>query len=136
MKLDKPIYTGIIKNRYKRFLSDIVLDSGEEINAHVPNTGSMKTCWGVDWKVAVSHADDPKRKLKYTLEMTHNGKTWIGTNTNLTNKLAYEAVEKKIIKELSDYDTIKPEVKIGDSRIDLLLTKGEKSATSRSRMSP
>lgn len=126
MKLEKKIYTGIIKKRYKRFLSDIVLDSGEEVNAHVPNTGSMKTCWGEDWKVAVSHTDDPKRKLKYTLEMTHNGKTWIGTNTNLTNKLAYEAIDKKIIKELDDYDHIKPEVKIGESRIDLLLTKDNK----------
>ncbi|MCK5882319.1 MAG: DNA/RNA nuclease SfsA [Bacteriovoracaceae bacterium] len=120
------LLTGTISNRYKRFLSDITLDNGEEINAHVPNTGSMKTCWGVDWKVAVSFHDNPKRKLKYTLEMTHNGKTWIGTNTHLTNKLAFEAVKRHLIKELSDYDDIKKEVKIGDSRIDLLLTKGDK----------
>lgn len=124
-KFAEKLQTGTISNRYKRFLSDITLDSGEEINAHVPNTGSMKTCWGVDWRVAVSFHDNPKRKLKYTLEMTHNGKTWIGTNTNLTNKLAFEAVDQKLIKELADYDHIRPEVKIGESRIDLLLTKGD-----------
>jgi sugar fermentation stimulation protein A len=54
MKFILPTHIAIIENRYKRFLSDIRLDNGEVINAHVPNTGSMKTCWEPNWKVLVT----------------------------------------------------------------------------------
>lgn len=116
---------GKILKRYKRFLADVELDNGEIVTAHTANTGSMKTCWEPGWDVLVSYHDDPKRKLKYSLQMTHNGKSWIGINTSLPNKLALEAFHEGLIKEFSHYDSIKPEVKIGKSRIDLLLTKGD-----------
>jgi sugar fermentation stimulation protein A len=122
MKFEHKVYEGIIQKRYKRFLSDITLKDGQEVTAHVANTGSMKMCWAPGWKVAVTYVDDPKRKLKYSLQMTHNGKTWIGINTSLTNKLVKEALENEVIKELNGYEKIKPEAKVLDSRIDFLLT--------------
>ena len=72
----------------------------------------------------VSFHDNPKRKLKYGLELTHNGKTWINVNTGLTNKVAKEAAEKNLFQN-SPFEFVKPEVKIGNSRIDLLLYNGE-----------
>lgn len=128
MKFPTKLIKGKILKRYKRFLADIELENGEVVVAHTANTGSMKTCWEPGWKVLCSYHDDPKRKLKYSLEMTNNGKSWILVNTGMPNKLAYEAIEKDLIQELLGYDHIKPEVKIGKSRIDLLLTKenGEK----------
>lgn len=122
MKFEKKTSVGIIHKRYKRFLSDIELENGEMINAHVPNTGSMKECWAPQWKALVTHADDPKRKLQYTLEMTHNGDTWICVNTGMTNKLVKEALENDVIKELAGYESIKPEQKYKDSRIDFFLS--------------
>ena len=122
MKFTKKTSLGTIQKRYKRFLSDITLESGEQINAHVPNTGSMKECWGPEWKVLVTHADDPKRKLQYTLEMTHNGRSWICVNTALTNKLVHEALNGEVISELLGYEKIKPEQKYKDSRIDFFLS--------------
>lgn len=113
---------GKILKRYKRFLADIELLNGEVIVAHTANTGSMKTCWGPGWDALVSYHDDPKRKLKYSLQMTHNGESWIGINTSLPNKLAIEAIKNGVIKELKDYSDIRPEVKIGKSRIDILLS--------------
>jgi sugar fermentation stimulation protein A len=92
----------------------------------VANTGSMKMCWEPGWKVLVTHVDDPKRKLKYSLQMTHNGETWIGINTSLTNKLVHEALNNDRIKELSGYENIKPEQKILDSRIDFYLSGHKK----------
>ena len=130
MKFLTPLKEGTILKRYKRFLADIQLPSGEVITAHTANTGSMKTCWEPGWKAIISFHDNPKRKLKYSLEMTHNGKTWIGINTSLPNKLAKEAIENGLIKELKGYPFIKPEVKTGDSRIDLLLSK-EKDADTK-----
>ena len=130
MKFLAPLTEGKILKRYKRFLADIQLSSGEIITAHTANTGSMKTCWEPGWKVLISFHDNPKRKLKYSLEMTSNGHTWIGINTSLPNKLAKEAIENGLIKELKGYPLIKPEVKTGNSRIDLLLSK-EKEAESK-----
>ncbi|PIK13721.1 DNA/RNA nuclease SfsA [Halobacteriovorax sp. JY17] len=135
MKYNSPTFKGKILKRYKRFLADIVLEQDTPINkkgdiivAHTANTGSMKTCWGEGWDVLLSYHDNPKRKLKYSLELTHNSKTWIGVNTSLPNKLAVESIENGIIKELQGYETIKPEEKIGKSRIDLYLYSGEKTA--------
>ncbi|MCO4753795.1 MAG: DNA/RNA nuclease SfsA, partial [Bacteriovoracaceae bacterium] len=76
-----------------------------------------------DWKVLVTHADDPKRKLQYTLEMTHNGNSWICVNTGVTNKLVHEALNNEVISELLGYEKIKPEQKYKDSRIDFFLSE-------------
>ncbi|KAA3609776.1 MAG: DNA/RNA nuclease SfsA [Calditrichaeota bacterium] len=123
MIFDKPVYFGKLIKRYKRFLADIKLDDGNVITAHCANSGSMKTCDTAGWRVLVSDSLNPKRKLRYTFEMIHNEKCWIGINTQIPNKLAKEAIESGIIKELQGYDKILPEQKYGvNSRIDLLLT--------------
>lgn len=131
MKFKDKLITGQIVKRYKRFLVDFTIDekcleqlekSAQNIvTAHTANTGSMKTCIGENWQGAFSFHDDPKRKLKYSLELTNNGKQWIGVNTSLTNKLAHEAILNGTIIELKGYDLIKPEVVIGNSRIDFYL---------------
>jgi sugar fermentation stimulation protein A len=54
--------------------------------------------------------------------MIHNGLNWIGVNTSLTNQLAKEAIEKGLIPELLGYENFQAEVKIGQSRIDILLS--------------
>ena len=127
MKFSTPLIKGKIIKRYKRFLADVELKSGEVITAHIANTGSMKTCWEPGWKVLMSFHDNPKRKLKYSLEMIHNGETWIGINTSLPNKLAKEAIEKGTIKELLGHPSIRAEVKTGKSRLDLLLSQGREN---------
>lgn len=138
MQYNSPTFKGKILKRYKRFLADIKLledtpinKKGDIVVAHTANTGSMKTCWAEDWDVIVSYHDNPKRKLKYSLELTHNGKTWIGVNTALPNKLALEAIENGLIKELQGYESIKPEEKVGKSRIDIYLYDGEKSSPTK-----
>jgi sugar fermentation stimulation protein A len=118
----EPLYHGKLIKRYKRFLADIVLDSGEEITAHVPNSGKMTSTISEDCDVWVSHHDNPKRKLKYTLELTKPEEHFVCTNTGVANKLGVEAIKNGVIKELQGYDTIKTEQKYGkSSRIDILL---------------
>lgn len=120
MKWDTPLTQAILLRRYKRFLADIHIN-GEIITAHVPNTGSMTSCWGPEWKCALSKSDNPKRKMPYTLEFTHNGVTWIGVNTANANKLAHQWLKKQLIPELKGYKDIIPEKNIGKSRIDFFL---------------
>jgi sugar fermentation stimulation protein A len=112
---------GKILKRYKRFLADIELDSGEVITAHTPNTGSMTGQWEPGWPALVSYHNNPKRKLKYTLEMTHCGSSWIGVNTMVANNLVFKAIVEKKIPEFVHYNVIKKEPKVDSGRLDLLL---------------
>lgn len=122
MRQNKNIEKCIIIRRYKRFLADVRLHDGEQRTVHCPNSGSMATCWEEGWPAVISDSENPKRKLRYTLEMTHNGKCWIGINTHRANDLAEEAIRKGIIPELSGYARLEREKKYGqNSRIDILL---------------
>jgi sugar fermentation stimulation protein A len=121
VKFEKLIHGKLIK-RYKRFLADIILENGETITAHVPNSGAMTSCIEENCDVWVSFHDEPKRKLKYTLELTKINENIICTNTGVANKIAIEAVKEGTIKELQGYNSLKPEQKYGqNSRIDILL---------------
>jgi sugar fermentation stimulation protein A len=124
MKFKNPLVSGTFVKRYKRFFADVVVD-GNIVVAHTANTGTMKTCLGENWPTLLSFHDSPTRKLKYSFEMISNGKTWIGINTSLTNGLAIEAIQNGVIPELKGYRDLKPEAKIGQSRIDILLSNGE-----------
>jgi len=116
------LFEGKLIKRYKRFLADIILNSGEEITAHVPNSGAMTSCIEENCPVWVSFHDNPKRKLKYTLELTQMGEQLICTNTGVANKISIEAINNGVIVELQGYSSLKPEQKYGqNSRIDILL---------------
>jgi sugar fermentation stimulation protein A len=117
------LYEGTFLRRYKRFFADIKLDNGDEIVAHVANTGSMKTCLGENFKAFVTHNDDPKRKLKYTLEYIKSPEGLIGVNTSKTNSIVKEALEKNLIPELTGYESIQSEKSILDSRFDFFLSE-------------
>ena len=121
MQFEKLIKGKLVK-RYKRFLADIILEDGQEITAHVPNSGAMTSCIEDNCDVWISFHDNPKRKLKYTLELTKMSENLICTNTGVANKIAIEAIENSTIKELQGYTSLKPEQKYGqNSRIDILL---------------
>jgi sugar fermentation stimulation protein A len=125
-----PLLSGQLIKRYKRFLADIELDSGEIITAHCPNTGPMTGVCTPNSKVYISQNDNPKRKLPYTwelIEVNDTQPTWVGINTALPNKVIKIALEKQLIPELKgQYTKIRSEVPYGEnkrSRIDFLLTK-------------
>jgi sugar fermentation stimulation protein A len=123
MTFDPPLVRGTLIRRYKRFLADVRLDTGEEVVAHCPNPGSMRTCAEPGWTAWVSPANNPKRKLKWTLELIESDTAHIMVNTARPNKVVEAAIRAGQIEELDGYETIRPEVKYGEnSRIDLLLT--------------
>lgn len=123
MNFDDPIYEGTLLKRYKRFFADIHFN-GETIVAHVPNTGSMKGLLGPMSPCRFSKNEDPNRKLKYTLQMIKTATSWVGVNTGLPNKLAWEAFENKQMPHWLPYCGGRLEVKINDqSRIDMALWK-------------
>jgi len=120
---DPPLLPGTLIRRYKRFLADVVLDSGETILAHTPNTGSMLGVSDPGSRIWLSHHSDPKRKTHYTWELTEVNQICVGVNTARSNALAQEAIQAGAIQTLQSYATIRTEVRYGQerSRIDLLL---------------
>ena len=127
-----PLESGILLKRYKRFLADIELESGEIITAHCPNTGPMTGVCIPGNAVKVSKSNNPKRKLAYTwelIQLNDNQPTWVGINTNLPNRVIKIALEQDIFPELaSNYTDIRTEVPYGEnnkSRIDFLLTDNQ-----------
>jgi sugar fermentation stimulation protein A len=125
MKFAQPLVSGRLIKRYKRFLTDVILDTGEEVTAHCTSTGAMLGLLNEGARVWLSPASNPDRKLKYTWEMVESDGVKVGVNTAHPNSLVAEAIASNIIPELTGYTTIRREVKYGqNSRIDLLLEKG------------
>jgi sugar fermentation stimulation protein A len=122
MRFEGKLARGRLVRRRMRFLAEVVLDTGEEVTAHVPNTGSMRSTNAPGSEVALSHHPDPKRKLEWTLELVRAGRCWVGVNTARPNRIVEEAIAAGRIGPLRGYPTIRREVKYGErSRVDLLL---------------
>ena len=77
MKFQKPLIKGKLIKRYKRFFTDVKLGK-EIVTAHCPNTGSMNGLLDEGNEVFISKNDNPKRKLKYTLEIIKVKKKFSG----------------------------------------------------------
>ena len=117
---------GTLVKRYKRFMADVKLKSGEIVTAHCPNSGSMQECCDPGRPVYLSFHDNPKRKLKYTWELIEMPTSPVGINTLVPNRLVMKSITNGMVADLKDYDNIVREVKTpNNSRLDLLLTKGD-----------
>jgi sugar fermentation stimulation protein A len=122
VRFPNPLVRGTLIRRYKRFLSDIALESGEAITAHVANPGSMIGLTEPGSEVWLSPNTSPTAKLAWRWELIRVGGHLIGVNTAHPNRLAEEALAAGAIVELSGYTTCRREVRYGqNSRIDLLL---------------
>lgn len=117
-----PLISGHLVRRYKRFLADVRLDTGETVTAHCPNSGSMKGCAVPGCPVWLSVSDNPRRKLRYTWELIKTPASMIGINTQVPNRLVKTAIETGQIPELAGYGTVRPEVTVcKGTRLDLVL---------------
>ena len=125
MEFTKSLLKGKLIKRYKRFFVDIKLNK-EVVTAHCPNTGSMKGLLDEANEVFISKNDDPKRKLKYTLEIIKVKKNLVGINTHFANKIAHHGLSNNLIKELQDSNNIKTEVFFNkETRFDFLVEKNK-----------
>ena len=120
MKFTNSLIKGKLLKRYKRFFADIKVNS-KIITAHCPNTGSMQGLLDEGNEVLVTKYDDPKRKLKFTLEIIKAKKRYVGVNTHRANKIVNHGLENKLISEFKTIKNIKPEFKFSDdTRFDFL----------------
>jgi sugar fermentation stimulation protein A len=127
MEFPDPLIRGRLVKRYKRFMADVVLESGETVTAHCANTGAMLGVQDPESEVWLSPARNPDRKLKFTWELIRIGDGLVGINTAHPNKIVADAIEAGRIPELAGYAALRREVKYGEnSRVDILLTDDDK----------
>ena len=128
MEFTKSLLKGKLIKRYKRFFVDVNLNK-EIVTAHCPNTGSMKGLLDEGNDVYLFKHDDPKRKLKYGLEIIKVKKNMIGVNTHRANKIVQHGLKNNLIKELRNNEKINSEVFFDkETRFDFLIEKkGQKS---------
>ncbi len=120
MEFTNSLIKGKLIKRYKRFFADVEVNN-KVVTAHCPNTGSMLGLLKKGNDAWVSKADDPKRKLKYTLEMIKSNQKIVGVNTHRANRIVEHGLKNKLFKEFSSIKKIKPEFKYSDdTRFDFL----------------
>lgn len=123
MELTMRKQQGILLRRYKRFLVDVQLESGEVVVAYCPNTGKLLGVPENATIIMTDHGENTTRKLRYTYEWFKDGDTWVGIDTHAANTIVHKLLINKLIPGLEDYLTIKREVKYGqNSRVDFLLS--------------
>ena len=128
MEFTKSLLKGKLIKRYKRFFIDVKLDK-KIVVAHCANTGSMKGLLDENNDVYLTPNNNPKRKLKFGLEIIKAKKNLVGVNTHRANKIVQHALENNLIKELKNNDLIKPEVFFNkETRFDFLIEKNKQKS--------
>ncbi|QQD73906.1 DNA/RNA nuclease SfsA [Acidithiobacillus ferrivorans] len=118
-----PLTSATLLRRYKRFLADCQLASGEILTVHCPNSGSMRSCAEPGQPILISLSDNPKRKLAWTWELYWSDASWVCVNTQRPNAVVAEALAAGKIPILQHYTQLRREVPYGShERVDILLS--------------
>lgn len=124
MNVKKDVKKGQLQKRYKRFFADIVYEN-QIVTAHVPNTGSLKSCLFPNQDCYFTVSDDPARKLKYTLEIVATPTGFVGVNTRTPNEMIGNALKAQWLSHWQGIEEIKPEFKLNaETRLDFRLSQG------------
>lgn len=122
MRFPSPLVPARLVKRYKRFLADVVLESGETVTAHCANSGSMLSLARPGARVWLAKSDDPKRKLAWSWKLEEVDGALVCIDTGHPNAIVAEAIAGGLVPSLAGYAGLRREVKYGvNSRIDILL---------------
>lgn len=126
MLYEQPLISGILMRRYKRFLAEVQLVDKTVVLAHCPNSGSMATCCEPGHSVFLSKGLKKGRKCLYTWELYAAEAGLVCVNTQIPNRVVYEAIVASQVPELMGYEDVSREVRFGDARFDLCLQAADR----------
>ena len=126
----KKIVEATFIERPNRFIAYCQINETIE-KVHVKNTGRCRELLIPNCTVYLEESDNPSRKTKYSLIAVQKGNRLINMDSQVPNKVVYEALINKtiVLPGLDEEITfIKPEKTYGNSRFDIYLETENKKA--------
>ena len=124
MKYGSIIRKAIFLRRPNRFQAYVLLD-GEELLVHVPNTGRCREVLKEGCTVLLRKGTTETRKTPYDLIAAYKENILINIDSQIPNKVVYEALRNKKIEKLLGFNIISREKTFGNSRFDFKLEDEE-----------
>lgn len=118
------IIEGVFLNRPNRFIAQVLID-GQIHLAHVKNTGRCRELLLPNTRVFLEEVtDNPNRKTKFSLIGLLKGDRFINIDSQVPNKVIYEAILEDKITSLEATDFLKAESTYKNSRFDIFFQRG------------
>ena len=125
MQWPAPLQPAHFVRRENRFRA-IVECGGQRLAAHVPNSGRLGELFTPGAAVWVAMAGaGAARKTACHLALVEYAGTLVSVDARLPNRLAAEALAAGWLAPLAGYSQVRPEVRVGASRLDFLLSDGQ-----------
>ncbi len=126
IRFTPPLQPAQFQRRLNRFVAEVSL-GGEIVLAHVPSSGRLGELFLPGAEVWLQPAASPRRKTAYTLKLVRAaGGVLVAIDTQLTNRLVGAGLRAGRFAPWQTYPNVRAEVRRGDSRLDFLLTDGER----------
>jgi sugar fermentation stimulation protein A len=92
------------------------------VAAHLPNSGRLGELLTPGRELRLAPMPGRHRKTPYDLKLVRYAGVWISVDARLPNPLFAEAFREGRLADFSMYTDLRREVRLGDSRIDFLLS--------------
>lgn len=116
---------GVLVRRLNRFVAEVILPERGLVYAHCPNSGSMLTCSEPGRRVFLKNSGSVRRRYQFTWELIDMGSSLVGIDTNIPNILVSKAFKLGVFPGYQDYNIVRREVNIGDSRLDMCVESAD-----------
>ena len=124
IKVDGEILEGFFMERLTRFSALVKLENGI-FEVFLPNPGRLKALLYFGAKVVLKKTAHKGRKTAYDLIGVYHEGRKVSIDSRVPNRLVFEALKNKALKEFAEYSIIKLEPFYGHTRFDFLLGNHE-----------
>ena len=122
LRLHPGLLEATFLERPNRFLARM-MQGDREVAVHVPNSGRLRELLRPGHRMLLTPvAHHGGRKTDYDLALVEVGGVLVSTDARAPNVLLAEAIAAGWLPEFAGYTTVRREVRLGESRLDLLLT--------------
>lgn len=125
MRYPSRLIEATLHERPNRFLGVVDIDGREEL-CFIPNPGRMHELMVPNARVYLLEKRGEHRKTRYDMVLVDYGGVMVGVDSRLPNKLLAEAVNAGRLNDFRGYTGEKTEPVFHDSRLDLVLSDGQK----------
>lgn len=117
------VVIGMFSKKVNRFIAEVYVNNELE-TVHIKNTGRLKEILIPGAIIALETATNPNRKTRYSIIAAKKADTWINIDSQVPNKLVYDALIAGTMKDFQGLTNVKREVTYEGSRFDIAYNSG------------